>query len=123
MEDLLVLPEEYRKRQGIETGYRDAKRAMPRTTSRNDSIRLALFFFGLVISNIWVIVRSGYEVTPSRTEYELCNNPRTGGVERVTSYRSGDDSKGIKLVVLLAYMISSYVNDAKPCKPPDLGEG
>ena len=93
MEDLLALPEEYRKRWGIETGYRDAKRVMSRTTSRNDSIRLGLFFLALVISNIWAIVRSG------------------------------DDDNGIKLVVLLAYMISSYVNDARPCKPPDPGGG
>ena len=78
------------------TGYRDAKRVMPRITSRNDSIRLGLFFLALVISNIWTIVRSGDD---------------------------DDSGSSIKLVVLIAYMISSYVNDARPCKPPDPGEG
>ena len=47
VQDILKLPEEYRARWGIETGYRDAKRIMPHTTSRNDAIRLALFFLSL----------------------------------------------------------------------------
>ncbi len=57
-EDLFELPEEYRKRWGIETGYRDVKRAMPRTCSRNDAIRLILFYLSLGMSNIWMIARS-----------------------------------------------------------------
>ena len=57
-EDLMELPEEYRKRWGIETGYKDAKRIMPRTTSRNDAIRLVLFFLSLVMSNIWMYARA-----------------------------------------------------------------
>ncbi len=58
-EDLLELPEEYRKRWGIETGYRDAKRSKPLTCSRNDSIRLMLFYLALAMSNIWMIARFG----------------------------------------------------------------
>ena len=57
-EDMLGLPEEYRKRWGIETGYRDAKRIMPRTTSRRDAVRLALFFLSLIVSNIWMCARA-----------------------------------------------------------------
>ena len=67
------LPEEYRKRWGIETGYRDSKRVTPRTVSRNDAIRLALFYLSLIITNIWQFARV--------------------------------ESNGIKLVLLLAYMI------------------
>jgi len=58
-DDILELPEEYRKRWGIETGYRDAKRAMPRTCSRKDHVRLILFYLSLAASNIWMIVRAG----------------------------------------------------------------
>jgi len=56
---LLELPEEYRRRWGIETGYRDAKRAMPRTCSRKDHVRLVMFYLSLAASNIWMIVRAG----------------------------------------------------------------
>jgi len=58
-DDILELPEEYRRRWGIETGYRDAKRAMPRTCSRKDHVRLIFFYLSLVASNIWMIVRAG----------------------------------------------------------------
>jgi len=58
-DDLLELPEEYRRRWGIETGYRDAKRAMPRTCSRKDHVRLILSCLSLAASNIWMIVRAG----------------------------------------------------------------
>ena len=61
-ETLSALPEEYRKRWRIETGYRDAKRVMPRTTSRNDAIRLALFYISLILSNIWMLARAGSSV-------------------------------------------------------------
>lgn len=57
-EDLMSLPEEYRKRWGIETGYRDAKRVMPHTTSRKDAVRLVLFFLSLIVSNIWMYARA-----------------------------------------------------------------
>jgi len=58
-DDLLELPEEYRRRWGIETGYRDAKRVMPRTCSRNAAIRLIMSCLSLAASNIWMIVRAG----------------------------------------------------------------
>jgi len=58
-DDLLELPEEYRRRWGIETGYRDAKRSMPRTCSRNADIMLVLLCLSLAASNIWMIVRAG----------------------------------------------------------------
>ena len=56
--DLADLPKEYKKRWGIETGYRDAKRVMPRTISRNAVIRLFMFFVSLLISNIWMLSRA-----------------------------------------------------------------
>jgi len=58
-DDILELPEEYRRRWGIETGYRDAKRAMPRTCSRKDHVRLIPLCLSLAASNIWMIVRAG----------------------------------------------------------------
>ena len=57
-EDMTGIPEEYRKRRRMETEYRDAKRTMPRTTSRNAAIRPALFFLSLMVSNIWMYARA-----------------------------------------------------------------
>jgi len=34
-------------------------RAMPRTCSRKDHVRLVLFYLSLAASNIWMIVRAG----------------------------------------------------------------
>ncbi len=55
------IPEEYKKRWGIETGYRDAERSRPKTTGQNAVIRIFLFFMALVMYNLWVIpaARSG----------------------------------------------------------------
>ena len=37
------IPDEYKKRWGIETGYACMERVRPRTSSRNDSIRISTF--------------------------------------------------------------------------------
>ena len=54
---LLDLPAEYRRRWGIETGYRDIKRIRPMTTSRSLSVRMAYFFFALAMYNAWIASR------------------------------------------------------------------
>ena len=49
------IPDEYKKRLGIETGYACMERARPRTFSRNDSIRILLVYLPLVIYNAWIM--------------------------------------------------------------------
>ena len=51
------IPELYKKRWGIETGYKVAKSVRPYTTSKNPAIRMFYFNMSLVISNIWVKLR------------------------------------------------------------------
>ena len=51
---LANIPEEYRKRWDIETGYRCAKQIRPVTCSKNPSIRLVLFYFTMIMYNVWV---------------------------------------------------------------------
>ena len=52
---LANIPGEYRKRWGIETGYRVAKQVRPFTSSRNPSVRLVLFYFTMILYNMWAI--------------------------------------------------------------------
>ena len=53
--NLHTLPEEYRKRWGIETGYACVGRFRPKTTSRNQSMRFMCFFYPLILFNVWII--------------------------------------------------------------------
>ena len=49
------IPQEYRRRRGIETGYRGAEQVRPFTCSRNPSVRLVPFYFTMVLYNVWVL--------------------------------------------------------------------
>lgn len=49
------IPEEYKRRWGIETGYACIEKLRPRTTSPNHSVRLLMFYFPLIFYNTWVI--------------------------------------------------------------------
>ncbi|MDE0525409.1 MAG: transposase, partial [Thaumarchaeota archaeon] len=50
------VPRLYKKRWGIETGYRCAKQCRPFTCSRNPSARLALFYFTMLVYNLRAMV-------------------------------------------------------------------
>ena len=52
---LANIPEVYRGRWGIETGYKVAKQIRPFTCSRNPSVRLVLFYFTMFLYTLWVI--------------------------------------------------------------------
>ena len=54
------IPEEYRQRWVIETGYRVVEGASGRTTSTKPSYRFFLFCMGLVNANLWIIARFIY---------------------------------------------------------------
>ena len=49
------LPDEYRKRWGIETGYRQVNEIRPRTTSRDATFRMILFYTALLMYNMWAV--------------------------------------------------------------------
>ncbi len=49
------IPDEYKKRWGIETGYACMERIGPQTSSRNDSIRILLMYLPPVIYNAWIM--------------------------------------------------------------------
>lgn len=62
------IPEQYRKRWGIETGYRSSKGIRARTNSINPAVRMLLFMVSLVLANIWVctrreVGRQAYDIT------------------------------------------------------------
>ncbi|HIH60091.1 MAG TPA: transposase [Ferroplasma sp.] len=44
----------YRKRWGIETGYRMVRKFLARTTSRRLNVRLLYFYLAILLYNIWV---------------------------------------------------------------------
>lgn len=50
---ILTLPEEYRRRWGIETAYRQVEEVRPWTTSRSGTFRMILFFTSLFMYNMW----------------------------------------------------------------------
>ncbi len=49
--------EQYRLRWGVETAYSNYESLRPRTTSRNESVRMLLLFFPIFIYNAWALVR------------------------------------------------------------------
>ncbi len=51
------LPEDCRRRWGIEAGYRQIEEVRPRTTSRDLAFRLMLFYASLFMYNMWAIER------------------------------------------------------------------
>ena len=48
-----TLPEEYRSRYIIETGFRTAKDVMPKTCSRSLHVRLFLIIFAFLLYGLW----------------------------------------------------------------------
>ena len=49
--------EEYRSRWGMETTYKDYESARPRTTSRNESVRILLLFMPIFMYNVWCLAK------------------------------------------------------------------
>jgi putative transposase len=50
----------YRRRFGIETGYRQMHQVRARTSSRNPALRLLLVGLALLIVNLWVLLRQSW---------------------------------------------------------------
>jgi len=75
-ENVLILSEGYRKRWGIETGYRVKKEVKGKTNSPNYVIRVLFQMLSIVLYNLWIlcnillsefiIVKKGYPITMCR---------------------------------------------------------
>ena len=52
-----TIPETYRKRWIIETGYRVIKNTTPKTTNNALQLRLLLIFFGMLLYGLWAMAR------------------------------------------------------------------
>ncbi len=49
------LPEDYRRRWGIESGYIGVEEFRARTTSRNHTLRLLYFYYAMILYNAWLL--------------------------------------------------------------------
>jgi hypothetical protein len=49
------LPEDYRRRWGIESGYVGIEEFRARTTSRNHTLRLVYFYYAMILYNAWLL--------------------------------------------------------------------
>lgn len=61
--DVEWIAEEYRKRWGIETGYRVKKDFRAKTTSKNPVIRQLYFFLCVLLFNIWTLTNTIQKIT------------------------------------------------------------
>lgn len=52
------LPEEYRKRWGIETGFRVQDNVQAKTTSKNYTVRVVYIMLSTILYNIWVLANA-----------------------------------------------------------------
>ena len=88
----------YRRRRGVETGYRCYEEIRPKTTSRDGSVRMLLLFFPLLLYNAWVIAR-------------WLHARRHGGVA----------GRRITVRLLVAPFVDFTEDLSKLCGPPDTG--
>ena len=59
-----MLPEEYRRRRGTGTAYRQIEEAGPRTTGRSGTFRMILFLASLFMYNMWAAEHAGRGTNP-----------------------------------------------------------
>ena len=57
IQEVNLIPKEYKKRWGVETAYRQVEEICPWTTSRNADYRRILFYTSLCMFNMWAIER------------------------------------------------------------------
>ena len=74
------IPEEYRKRWGIETGIKAVKGITGITTSNSIVLRLVLFFVPLLAYNLWRIARFAIEAADRGSGRKLTASMFVGGV-------------------------------------------
>ena len=64
-----VIPQEYRQRWDIESGYRVVEQRRAHTTSKNSTIRIVLFYYTLMLCNAWLAHRWLHDDSPIRPSY------------------------------------------------------
>jgi len=57
--DWQTLPRDYRRRWGIETGFRVGKDFRAKTTSRNETVREIYHQYAIVLENLWTLHNMG----------------------------------------------------------------
>ncbi len=62
---------DYRKRWGIETGYRQIEQIRAKTISRNQDIRLLAFFVSVFVYNMWAVERNRDDIWCERRDFTL----------------------------------------------------
>lgn len=67
VKEIETLPDDYKLRWGIETGYRQIEQVRPKTYSRNNLFRNLMFYVSLYIHNMWAVVRSGVKAPKKLT--------------------------------------------------------
>jgi IS4 transposase len=65
-DSLIGIRQRYRKRFGIESGYRQLEQLRIRTTSPNPALRLMIVGIALVLLNVWVWAQWRYLRKPGR---------------------------------------------------------
>lgn len=87
----------YRKRWGIETGYRMIRKFLARTTSKRYNVRLLYFYLAIVLYNIWVLVNILSMVNIIADNMRICIaskliriNPLYTSIVNSESYTGGD---------------------------------
>lgn len=68
---ILMLPEEYRLRWGIETAYRQIEEVRPWTTSRSAAFRMILFFASLFMYNMWAVEHAKRGTNPREATLKI----------------------------------------------------
>ena len=64
LREIELIPKEYRKRWGIETGYRQIESIKPWTNSDDEVYRVILFFVAMFMHNMWALARAKKGVNP-----------------------------------------------------------
>ena len=70
-EILIGVPADYRRRWGIETGYRQIEQVRAKTTSRSQGIRLLVFFASVFVYNMWAIERNRRDIGCRKRDFTL----------------------------------------------------
>ena len=65
------IPSDYRRRWGIETGYRQIEQVRAKTTSRKQGIRLLVFFISIFVYNMWAVERNKRGLWCRRKDFTL----------------------------------------------------
>ena len=71
LDEIATLPEEYRRRWGIEMRYKQVGLARPRTTSRNASFRAIMFYVPLFMYNAWPVEQCRADSSHDRVSLAL----------------------------------------------------